>query len=308
VTQDLLPERTGPDELVIISGKGGTGKTSIAGSLAVLARGAAVLADCDVDAANLGLILRPTLREEHEFTASKRAFIDRDRCEACGMCLDVCRSLAVEDTGGGPVVNEYACEGCGVCFHVCPAGAVEMRDVVSGRWFVSETPHGPLVHACLGPGEENSGKLVTLVRRKAAEMAKTQGKDLILIDGPPGIGCPVIACLSGASRALVVTEPTLTGLHDMERVLDVCRHFEVPAQVVINRFDIDETNTRHIRERCSARGVEVIALIPFDTEVTRAAVRGMTIVEASDGRTACCIRALWERLDSERPKATPKGR
>ncbi|HCJ10771.1 MAG TPA: (4Fe-4S)-binding protein [Clostridiales bacterium] len=308
MTQHLKPERAGLDELVIISGKGGTGKTSIAASLAVLARGTAVLADCDVDAANLGLILRPTVREEHEFMASKLAFIDQDKCEGCGTCLEVCRSHAIEDSGGRPAVNEYACEGCGVCFHVCPAGAVEMRDVVSGRWFVSETPYGPLVHARLGPGEENSGKLVTLVRRKAAEMAEAQGKDLIIIDGPPGIGCPVIACLSGASRALIVTEPTLAGLHDMERVLEVCHHFEVPAQVVINRFDIDEANTRRIRERCSARGIEVVALIPFDTEVTRAAVRGMTIVEASDGRTARCIRALWEKLNSERPEATPKGR
>lgn len=289
-------------EIVIISGKGGTGKTSIAGSLAALARDA-VIADCDVDAANLSLILRPTIKETHVFTGSRRAVVDPERCTGCGFCADVCRLGAITvhpATGVGSrpvaVVDRLSCEGCGVCRHVCPSGAVDLKRVSSGRWFVSDTPHGPLVHARLKPGEENSGKLVAVVRQEARKTAEARGKKTIIIDGPPGIGCPVISALSGASEALVVTEPTLSAIHDMERVLAVLGHFQVPAMVVINRFDLDEKNTRAIEEWCAGNGTEVAVKIPDDPAVTAAMVRGVTVVEHSNGEVSRRIRALWKRL------------
>jgi len=309
----MSPDRDGQlSEIAVISGKGGTGKTTVAGCFAALAAGA-VLADCDVDAANLGLILRPTIKETHDFTASRQAVIDPEVCTGCGTCADVCRSEAVEEREAGTSgsrggtsgnrtvyeVNPYSCEGCGVCSHVCPSGAVSMEDVVSGQWFVSDTPHGSLVHARLGPGEENSGKLVTVVRNRAREIAREHGKDVVIIDGPPGIGCPVIASLSGVTRALIVTEPSLSAIHDMERVLQVCDHFGVPAGVLVNRCDIDEDNTRSIEERCAKQDVPVLGKLPYDPAVVKAMVRGVTAVEDADTEVARRLRAVWEDLTRE---------
>lgn len=317
-------ERPGAREIAVVSGKGGTGKTTIAGALAVLAGGAvaveavgsgavaggavaggAVLVDCDVDAANLALILRPSLREEHVFTGPHRAVIDPGLCTGCGACVTACRSGALADPAGGGattasesdaarplVVNPLSCEGCGICSHVCPAGAIRMEEIPGGKWFISDTPHGPLVHARLEPGGENSGKLVTIVRNKAREVAAAQGRRLILIDGPPGIGCPVLATLAGVDLALVVTEPTVAAIHDLERVLAVCHHFRVRAVVAINRYDLDEDNSRRIEEHCAASGAEVVARLPYDPAVVRAAVRGVTVVEHSAGEIARRIRRL----------------
>ncbi len=283
-------------EVAIISGKGGTGKTSICGALAVLAE-ELVIADCDVDAANLGLILRPSLRETHDFTASRTAIIDAQECSGCGRCAEVCRFGAVIQAADGTAdVEPLACEGCGVCAHICPVGAIRLEESLSGRWFVSDTPHGTLVHARLGPGEENSGKLVTTVRNRAREIAQADGKGLVLIDGPPGIGCPVIASLSGVTCALVVTEPTVPAIHDMDRVLAVCRHFDVPTLVVVNRSDLDEGNRRAIAARCAREGLEVAAEIPYDPVFTRAMVEGRTVVEHSDGEVPRLLGSLWERL------------
>jgi MinD superfamily P-loop ATPase len=279
-------------EITIISGKGGTGKTSLAGCFAVLSDGA-VFTDCDVDAANLSLIMKPELQEKHEFKASREAFIREDRCSQCGLCRDLCRFEAISESFR---VDPLSCEGCGVCYHACPEGAIDFEEVTSGEWFISRTPYGPLVHARLGVAQENSGKLVTLVRNKAKEIARDANRDLIVTDGPPGIGCPVIASLSNASAALVVTEPTLSGVHDMERVLSVCSHFKVPAFVCINRYDLDEENTSKIEEYCREQSVPVVGRVPFDKVVTEAMVQGLPVVEYSDGAVSRSIKEIWERV------------
>jgi MinD superfamily P-loop ATPase len=275
-------------ELVVLSGKGGTGKTSIVGSLAALAK-RKVLADCDVDAADLRLLLNPAVKEETEFWSGQVAHIDPEICIQCGLCQDLCRFDAIKDYTVEPV----SCEGCGFCSQVCPVEAITMRENLSGHWFVSETRYGPLVHARLGIAQENSGKLVAQVRQKARQIAEAEALDYIISDGPPGIGCPVISSLSGASLALLVTEPTLSGMHDLERVLGVSRHFGVPAVVCINKYDLNEENTRQIESYCLSQGITVAARIPFDNAVTEALVHGVPVVEYSAGGVAQEIERLW---------------
>ena len=275
-------------EVVVLSGKGGTGKTSIVGSLAALAE-KKVLADCDVDAADLHLLLSPSVKQENEFWSGQVAHIDPDKCTQCGLCQELCRFNAIRDF----IVDTVSCEGCGFCSHICPVEAITMKENLSGYLFVSETRYGSLVHARLGIAQENSGKLVARVRQQAKQIAEEQGLDYIISDGPPGIGCPVISSLSGASLALLVTEPTLSGMHDLERVLGVCRHFGVPAHVCINKYDINEDNTQKIESYCSAQGVAVAAKIPFDNVVTEALVRGVPVVEYSEGRVSQEIEKLW---------------
>lgn len=287
-----LPEPGDITQIAVISGKGGTGKTSLTGAFASLA-GCSVIADCDVDAADLALILKAKTRLSGEFSGSRKARIDSSKCVACGRCADVCRAGAIRHDTAYEVA-ELDCEGCGVCKYVCTAEAINMKNAVSGHWYVSDTPYGTLVHAKLEPGEENSGKLVTLVRNKATEIASSQGLDLVLIDGPPGIGCPVISTLSGVSMALVVTEPTLSAIHDMERVLAVCAHFGVPAAVCVNRFDLCEENCRLIEESTRSLGVKLLGKIPYDTDVVSAMVKGRTVVEVSKGKASHAIRSLWE--------------
>ncbi len=279
-------------EVVVLSGKGGTGKTSIVGSFAALARDK-VMADCDVDAADLHLLLGTSNREKNEFWSGQVAAIDKDRCTQCGLCQDLCRFNAIRDY----TVDRVSCEGCGFCSHICPVEAITMKERKSGDWFISDSRYGPLVHARLGIAQENSGKLVALVRQQAKELAEKKGLDYIISDGPPGIGCPVISSLSGVSLALIVTEPTLSGMHDMERVLGVCKHFGVPAAVCINKCDLNDENTAAIHDYCRKNGVEVAAMIPFDNAVTEAMVKGVPIVEHSDGRVAREIRSLWQYID-----------
>lgn len=279
-------------EVTLISGKGGTGKTSLAGSFAALSSNA-VFTDCDVDAANLSLILRPVIQETHEFKASKEAFIRDEQCSRCGLCRDLCRFGAISKDFR---VDPLFCEGCGVCYYACPDKAIDFEEVASGKWFISQTPYGPLVHARLGIAEENSGKLVTLVRNRAKEMARDENRNLIITDGPPGIGCPVIASLAGLSVALVVTEPTLSGAHDLERVLAVCRHFGVSACVCINRSDLDAENTHKIEEYCRRLAVPVVGKVPFDKVVTEAMVKGLSVVEYSDGTVSREIKKIWEEI------------
>jgi MinD superfamily P-loop ATPase len=278
-------------EAVVLSGKGGTGKTSIVGSFAALAKGA-VLADCDVDAADLHLILQPTIQQTNEFWSGQTAFIDEDRCTQCGLCQELCRFKAIKDFKVDPV----SCEGCGFCSHICPAEAITMKENLAGHWFVSDTRYGPLVHARLGVAQENSGKLVATVRQQAKMIAEKQGFDYIISDGPPGIGCPVISSLSGANLALLVTEPTLSGIHDLERVLGVCRHFGVPALVCINKYDVNEDKTRQIESYCRGQRVEVAAIIPFDNAVTEAIVHGLPVVEYTDGVVSIEIAKLWQSI------------
>jgi MinD superfamily P-loop ATPase len=278
-------------ELVVLSGKGGTGKTSIVGSLAALA-GDKVLADCDVDAADLHLLLEPVVRQKNEFWSGQVAVIDQEKCTQCGLCPDLCHFEAIDDFTVDPV----SCEGCGFCCRICPVEAITMKENLSGHWFISDTRYGPLVHARLGIAQENSGKLVALVRQQAREMAEKQGAAFIISDGPPGIGCPVISSLSGASLALLVTEPTLSGIHDLERVLGVCRHFGVPALVCINKYDINEENSRRIEDYCLKQKVEVAARIPFDNIVTEAMVKGQPVVQYSDSPVSRRIKLLWQNI------------
>jgi MinD superfamily P-loop ATPase len=279
-------------EVVILSGKGGTGKTSIVGSFAAVAS-SKVMSDCDVDAADLHLLLTPSVKEKNEFWSGQTAFLEEDKCKKCGLCLDFCRFNAFK----GFRVDPVSCEGCGFCYHLCPVEAITMKDNLAGQWFISETRYGPLVHARLGIAQENSGKLVALVRQQAKELAEKNKLDYIISDGPPGIGCPVISSLSGVSLALIVTEPTLSGMHDMERVLGVCKHFGVPAVVCVNKHDLNDENTAAIRDYCRKNGVEVAAEIPFDNAVTEAMIKGVPLVEHSDGKIAREIRGLWHYID-----------
>jgi MinD superfamily P-loop ATPase len=279
-------------ELLILSGKGGTGKTSIVGSFAAVAQNK-ILADCDVDAADLHLLLNPSVREQNDFFSGQVAVIDEDKCTECGLCQDECRFDAISNFTVDPV----SCEGCCFCSHICPVAAITMNERKAGEWFISDSKYGPLVHARLGIAQENSGKLVALVRRQARELAEKSGLGYIISDGPPGIGCPVISSLSGVSLALIVTEPTLSGIHDMERVLGVCRHFGVPAVVCINKYDINDENTRAIQEYCRENDVEVAAKVPFDNAVTEAMVKGISVVEYTDSGVAREIKSLWDYID-----------
>ncbi|MFC1864742.1 ATP-binding protein [Chloroflexota bacterium] len=284
-------------EVVVLSGKGGTGKTSIVGSFAALAK-SKVLVDCDVDAATLHLLLQPAIREKHEFWSGQVAVINEQKCTQCGLCQEQCRFAAIKDFN----VDAISCEGCGFCSHICPAEAITMKENMAGHWFISDTRYGSLVHARLGIAQENSGKLVALVRQQARQMAEKRGVNYIISDGPPGIGCPVISSLSGANIALLVTEPTLSGIHDLERVLGVCYHFNVPALVCINKYDINEDNTRQIEKFCLGQGVEVAAKIPFDNTVTQAIVAGLPVVEYSRNGVSRQIEALWKLVSKSLTK------
>jgi len=278
-------------EVVVLSGKGGTGKTSIAGCFAALARNK-VLADCDVDAADLHLLLQPKYRRNEEFWSGQSAYIDDKTCTGCGLCEELCRFNAIRNLK----VDPTSCEGCGFCYRICPVEAITMRDNLAGHWFISDTRYGPLVHARLGIAQENSGKLVALVRQQARKLAEEADYTAIITDGPPGIGCPVISSLSGADLALLVTEPTLSGIHDLERVIGVCRHFKVPASVCINKYDINEEKASEIKQYCANNGIKVEGEIPFDTSVNQAVTRGVPLVEHNDGPASRAIKQLWDNM------------
>lgn len=279
-------------ELVVLSGKGGTGKTSIVASFAALANDK-VLTDCDVDAADLHLLLKPRIVKTEEFWSGQTARIDKQLCTECCLCTDVCRYNAITSDFK---VDPISCEGCHFCFNVCPEDAVEMHENLAGHWFVSDTKYGPLVHAKLGIAQENSGKLVAVVRQNARELAQEQGIGLIISDGPPGIGCPVISSLTGADLALLITEPTLSGIHDLERVIGTCRHFGIPALVCINKYDINEENTAKIETFCHDLHLPPVAKIPFDNVVTESLVKGLPVVEYSSGEVARDIESLWQSV------------
>ncbi len=279
-------------ELVILSGKGGTGKTTVAAAIAYLAE-KKVMVDADVDAANLELVLSPQVREKHEFRGGKVAIIEPALCTTCGRCAEVCRFQAVEERGDGYLIDPLACEGCAVCYYECPSEAIRLEEPVSGHWFISDTPYGPLVHAQLRPGQENSGKLVTIVKQRARQLALAQGCDLIIVDGPPGIGCPVIATTAGADLALLVTEPTVAGIHDLERILSTTAHFGVPALVCINKYDLNLETSQIIAEDCTARGIPLVGDIPFDVAVTKAMVQGQPVITYSQSLASQEIGRLW---------------
>lgn len=286
-------------ELVVISGKGGTGKTSIVASFAALAE-KAVLADCDVDAADLHLVLNPIIVRREKFSGGSRASIKPDYCTACGKCQEVCRFDAVrfDGLGNGKVDKTYrvdpiSCEGCGVCCWFCPEDAVEFGPVVNGEWFISQTRCGPMVHANLGVAEENSGKLVSRVRTEARRIAEDRKLDMVLIDGSPGIGCPVIASITGADLVLVVAEPTLSGLHDLKRVADLTKHFGIETLVCINKWDLNETIAAEIESQTVQCGLKVAGKVRYDRAVTEAQIKKLSVVEYSYNGVTSDIRSLW---------------
>jgi MinD superfamily P-loop ATPase len=280
-------------QLAIVSGKGGTGKTTIAAAFAALAKNK-VMVDCDVDAADLHLLLKPKILVQEKYFGGKSPQVDLDKCTQCGLCTEVCRFNAI-DKG---VVDPIACEGCGFCFHICPESAITMEETFSGDWFVSETSYGPFVHARLGIGEENSGKLVTVVRKKAVEIAKEKNLDLILIDGPPGIGCPVTASLTGVNLILAVTEPTLSGIHDLERILKLSEHFKIPSMVCINKFDINLENSQKIISYCENNGSKIVGKIPYEPKVVEALVNRKTVMDYPCNEVQRIVHRMWEETET----------
>jgi MinD superfamily P-loop ATPase len=280
-------------QLAIVSGKGGTGKTTIAAAFASLAKNK-VMVDCDVDAADLYLLLRPKVLTQEKYFGGRSPRVDLDKCTQCGLCTEVCRFHAI-DNG---VVDYVSCEGCGFCSHICPEDAITMEEAFSGDWFVSDTPYGPFVHARLGIGEENSGKLVTVVRKQAMEIAKEKNLRFILIDGPPGIGCPVTASLTGVNLILAITEPTLSGIHDLERILKLAEHFKIPSAVCINKFDINLENADRIVAYCEKNGSKMIGKIPYEPKVVEALVNRKTVMEYPCNEIQGIVHRMWEEVET----------
>jgi len=300
-------------ELVVISGKGGTGKTSIVASFAALAEGV-VLADCDVDAADLHLVLDPKIVRRESFSGGSRARIKSGHCTACGKCEEICRFGAIyfDGPGNGRVAKTFridpiACEGCGVCAWFCAENAIEFAAVVNGEWYISETRHGPMVHARLGVAEENSGKLVSVVRTQAKKIAEDRKLGLVLIDGSPGIGCPVIASITGAELVLIVTEPTLSGLHDLNRVADLTRHFGIASLVCVNKWDLNPQVASEIEQQARKRGLGVAGRIRYDPAVTQAQIRKQSVVEYQQDGCAEEIRQVWNSVRDALHDGTKEG-
>jgi len=300
-----LGEATVYKEITIISGKGGSGKTTVVSSLAMLADNT-VLADNDVDAADLHLLLTPTVREAHDFVGGEKAVVDIAKCTGCGQCAEACHFKAI--FSDGPMnalgkatcrIDELACEGCGLCKYVCAFDAIHTKPNVTGKWYISGTDYGPMAHARLGIAEENSGRLVTQVRNVAADLAKMLKKEYILGDGPPGTGCPVIASVSGADRVLIITEPTVSGVHDMERVLKLTRHFGIPALIIINKADLNALQAERIETIATDMRSSVIARIPFDRNVNDALMVGKTVIEYGKGPAFEAMQHVWEILKKE---------
>ncbi len=288
-------------EIVIISGKGGTGKTSLTASFAALCKGKAVFADCDVDAADLHLILKPDIRKKTEFKSGHKAFIRKSQCIGCGGCLSWCRFGAVlrQDIGRGEfqfTIDPVACEGCGVCVRFCPAEAITFPENTCGEWYLSETRFGPMVHAKLNIAAENSGKLVTLVRNEAKRIAQEQNAEYLLIDGTPGLGCPVIASLTAANLALIVTEPTVSGDHDLRRIAQLTKQLGTPAMICINKWDINPDAANAIRQFAEKAGLPVAGVVRYDSAATHAQRAGKAIVEFEKGKLAEDIRAVWDKI------------
>lgn len=297
-------------QLVILSGKGGTGKTSVAAAFAHLAQTSqarinAVLADADVDAANLELVLAPSKRETHEFVGGAVAHIDPDQCEGCGTCADTCRFDAIDPAPADGIyrVDPISCEGCAACVYQCPTQSIQMIPQLAGHWFRSDSRFGPLYHAALIPGQENSGKLVTLVKQHARLLALDEGFQAVIADGPPGIGCPVISAASGADLALIVAEPTAAGIHDMERVLETTAHFGVPSLVCINKADVYPEGAAQIETYCRDHDIIVVGKVPFDEAVTEAMVNGQPVTAYMPNAPASqAVADVWTRVAADLQK------
>ncbi len=283
-------------ELIVLSGKGGTGKTSITAAFASIAENM-VMCDADVDAADLHLLLNPDIQQRTDFKGGGIAVINQDECSQCGLCLELCKFDAVENVGGNFKIDEIECEGCGVCVDLCPENAIDFPIKTCGEWYISNTRFGPMVHAKLGIAEENSGKLVALVRQEAKKIAEANKLDLILTDGPPGIGCPVIASIGQATAILIVAEPTVSGLHDMERVADLAAFFKVPAMVCINKYDLNYDQTDAIEKTAMDKNIEVVGNIPFDPDFTKSMIQRKTIFEYdNDSQASRVIKGIWNKI------------
>ena len=290
-------------EIVIVSGKGGTGKTSLAAAFAALAKNG-ILCDADVDAADLHLLMQPEVKERTDFMGGSKAVINPDLCTGCGTCLTLCRFDAISDRYE---VDPIRCEGCGVCVDFCPEQAIDFPVQRCGEWYISATRFGPMVHARLGIAEENSGRLVSLVRKETRQLAEERGLDLILTDGPPGIGCPVIAAIGGATALVIVVEPTVSGIHDMERVVDLAAHFRVPGMVIVNKYDLNVEMTEAIEKLAVQRNLVVLGRVPFDPVFTRSMVQGQTLFEyGEETPTRQVVRDIWAKIISS-PSMNPLG-
>jgi len=282
-------------ELVILSGKGGTGKTSLTAAFAGLAKNM-MLCDTDVDAADLHLLMAPDTKEKNDFIGGNLAIINPDKCVGCGLCKELCRFDAVSEENQY-TIDSIDCEGCGVCVDLCPEGAIDFPRKTCGQWYVSDTRFGPMIHARLGIAEENSGRLVALIREEARNRAREAHLDLILTDGPPGIGCPVIASMGQANGVLIVAEPTVSGIHDMERVAKLAAHFKIPAMVCVNKFDLNPDQGHAIEQIARKNKIQFVGNIPFDPEFTRAMIQGKTILEVADDSSAGrAIREIWQTV------------
>lgn len=280
-------------EIVIISGKGGTGKTSLTAAFATMAKNS-VLCDADVDAADLHLLMQPTVQQRTDFMGGCKALINQELCTECGTCIDLCRFGAISE---GFQVDNILCEGCGVCVDFCPATAIDFPVQRCGEWYISDTRFGPMVHARLGIAEENSGKLVSLVRKEARQLAEKRGADLIITDGPPGIGCPVIASIGGATALVIIVEPTVSGIHDLERVIDLAAHFKVPGMVCVNKFDLNIVMTETIEQLARSRNITVLGRVAFDPAFTRSMVEGKTLFEYGESTaTQQQVSAIWTQI------------
>jgi MinD superfamily P-loop ATPase len=282
-------------EIVVISGKGGTGKTSLTGAFAHLASNK-IICDLDVDAPDLHLLLRPTREREEEFYSGHEAVIEQDLCDGCGLCGSLCQFGAIREDGQGFTVDPFRCEGCKVCVAFCPSKAITFPEKHCGTRYLSSTRFGPLVHAQLFPGEENSGRLVMVLKQQARELAKACEAGLVICDGAPGIGCPVISSLSGTNLAVGVTEPTPSGRHDLERVADLCKHFQVSFAVIINKADLNPDETTRIEAFCRAGGYPVLARLPHDPIVTRAMIEGLVVTEVDETGFSRELRQAWGRI------------
>jgi MinD superfamily P-loop ATPase len=284
---------------MVLSGKGGTGKTSVAASLAALS-GPCVLADCDVDAADMHLLTQPKQMERHDFVSGVEAVIDHDRCTNCGMCFTFCRFEAIRPAENGTFdIDPLACEGCGVCARFCPNDAIPLTPRRCGAWFISGTPYGPMAHAKLGVAAENSGRLVSVVRNTARRLAEEHQLPLIIGDGPPGIGCPAIASITGATSVLVVTEPTVSGLHDLRRILDLAHHFGISPKVCVNKWNLNPGMTEKMEEQASNLGAKPVGRISYDPSFTRSQLEARPLVE-TDSPAAEEVCALWQALELPR--------
>lgn len=283
-------------QIAVISGKGGTGKTSISASFVALARDC-IIVDADVDGPDLHLLLHPLVNKVEKFFAGEVAVIEPKLCDRGRRCEPYCRYGAIIfDTDGDFYIDPTACEGCGVCARICHTKAIKMKQRGCGEWYLSSTVYGPMLHATLGIGGENSGKLVALLREKAREISEKENYPFIIIDGPPGVGCPVMAAITGVDVIVAVAEPTVSGRHDLHRVIHLARHFGITLSVVINKSDINLDMTTRLRRECEAHKVEVLGEIPYDKDVIGAIVHGETLVDFSDGPAGIAVSEVWDKL------------